>query len=238
MFWGAGRAHQFFLAYVEPRTVVVQENYCRAFLVSGPVGNDIGGRAGFFIDIMDADVRCDMLTQVVGADAHKLGSVQSGPSVVGVAAGVGRTSLEVEYSTVKAVGGTKADPVDLSAVPCKSAVKAIKSAVSCHKDLTGQNFFGGAAIKYDSAGQLLLFHFGLHADSGSQAGNIKKVVSAALTRSTYLDGILDCADLLAHARKGVQLAKQPDHGMAATPLADYAGRQAGITGLDLKTILL
>ena len=123
-----------------------------------------------------------------------------------------------------------ADGIGLAAMPCESAVQAFKSAVAGHKDLTGQNFLCRAAIKYDSAGQLLLFHFSLHADSGAQAGDIKQVVAAALAGSADFHGILDRADLLAHAGQSIQLTQKADNGMAAAPLANNTGRQICITG--------
>ena len=59
-----------------------------------------------------------MLTQIVCANAHDLSSVQSGTTVVGVAAGVGCTALEVEDCRVQAVAAAQTNGIGLAAVPC------------------------------------------------------------------------------------------------------------------------
>ena len=177
-----------------------------------------------------------MLAQIVGAYTHQLGCVEGGTAVLRIYAGVGCASLKVEYGTVQAGHRTHCKVIAVGAVPCEGYIELTEGAVAGHECLTGQNFLAGTAKVDYRARQLLFFHLSLHTENAAHTGNAKKVVTAALTCAAGNDGLLMCADLLAHAGQSIILAQEADDGMTAAPRGLDGCGQAGMSDLNVKAV--
>mgnify|MGYP006908116307 CR=1 FL=1 len=151
---------------------------------------------------------------------------------------MGAGAIEFIGHLVVGQGASRIGPGQIAGMPGNGRVKAGKRAALGHKRLAGAAFLAGTAKIDYRARQLLFFHLSLHTENAAHTGNAKKVVTAALTCAAGNDGLLMCADLLAHAGQSVILAQDTDDRMSLAPCCLDGCGKADISDFYVKTIAL